>query len=270
MSCKGRSWLSSCLAWLVVLSGLVFAVSSTNFVFAQEGEAAATDASSGDPAATDEPQVQEENALIWLIHTSGFIGLVILIISFVFVQRVVLLFMDLRPEVVAPADLLQQCDQLLQKRDYNGIYKLAQGSECQLGELLAVGMVAMSSGLDEARDSMDRTGDAIVVHMEKRITLLAVIGSLGPMIGLLGTLKGMIASFSVIATSGTQMKASEVAAGISEALVLTFEGVMLSIPAIYFYSMFKDRIAALTVDLSNMADEFIRKVHATVKKGASA
>jgi biopolymer transport protein ExbB len=78
----------------------------------------------------------------------------------------------------------------------------------------------------------------------------------------------MIASFSVIATAGAQMKASEVAAGISEALVLTFEGVALSLPAIYFYSMFKDRIAVLTVDVQNMSDEFIRKVHATVKKGA--
>lgn len=265
---KGWSLSSSCLVWLVLMLGLAFAWSGATPVFAQEGEGepAAADNAAAAPAGEEQPQ--EQNALMWLIETSGFIGLVILIISFVFVQRVVLLFMDLRPEVVAPADLLQQADQLLQKRDYNAIYKLAQSSDCQLGELLAVGMVSMSSGLEEAREAMSRTGDAIVVHMEKRITLLAVIGSLGPMIGLLGTLKGMIASFSVIATSGAQMKASEVAAGISEALVLTFEGVALSLPAIYFYSMFKDRIAVLTVDVQNIADEFIRKVHATVKKGA--
>jgi len=249
--------------------GMVLAIpSASSTAWAQEGEEAQTTDASGDDAAKTE--APKENALMWLIHTSGFIGLVILIISFVFVQRVVLLFMDLRPENVAPAELLEQCDGLLQKRDYNGIYKQAQQSECQLGELLAVGMVAMSSGLDEAREAMDRTGEAITVHMEKRITLLAVIGSLGPMIGLLGTLKGMIASFSVIASSGTQMKATEVAAGISEALVLTFEGVALSLPAIYFFSMFKDRVATLTVDCQNMADEFIRKVHATVKKSASA
>src|SRR4029079_7225335 len=100
------------------------------------------------------------------------------------------------------------------------------------------GMVALSAGLGEARESMDRMGEAITVEMEKRISMLAVVGTLGPLIGLLGTLKGMISSFSVIAIGDTQMKASEVAAGISEALVLTFEGVILSVPAIYFFALF--------------------------------
>ncbi len=78
--------------------------------------------------------------------------------------------------------------------------------------------------------------------MEKKISMLAVLGTLGPMIGLLGTLKGMIASFSVIAMSDTQLKASQVAGGISEALLLTFEGVALSVPAIYFFALFRNRV----------------------------
>ncbi len=56
----------------------------------------------------------------------------------------------------------------------------------------------------------------MAVNLETKISMLAVIGSLGPMIGLLGTLKGMISSFSVIALSDQQMKASAVAGGISK------------------------------------------------------
>ena len=56
------------------------------------------------------------------------------------------------------------------------------------------------------------------------------------MIGLLGTLKGMIASFSAIARGGDSLDPTEVAKGISQALLLTFEGVGLSVPAIYFYA----------------------------------
>ena len=78
------------------------------------------------------------------------------------------------------------------------------------------------------------------------------------MIGLLGTLKGMIASFSVIACSGTQLKASEVAGGISEALLLTFEGVALSVPAIYFFAIFRNRV----VDVGEHHDAGVRRIPA--------
>src|SRR5437868_15374188 len=101
---------------------------------------------------------------------------------------------------------------------------------------------------------MDRNADAETVDMERKISMLAVLGTLGPMIGLLGTLKGMITSFSVIARSDTQLKASEVAGGISEALIITFEGVALSVPAIYFYALFRNRIAALNVETMFKAD----------------
>jgi biopolymer transport protein ExbB len=96
-----------------------------------------------------------------------------------------------------------------------------------------------------------------------------VIGSLGPMIGLLGTLKGMIASFSVIAMSDTQLKASEVAGGISEALLITFEGVALSVPAIYFYALFKNRVSTLSLQAQTQAEELVRRVYTTAQSKAA-
>lgn len=257
--------------WLVLMGILALAGSGLSSVFGQEEEEpaatekpAAKSTDAGGDAAAEEP-AESQSMLMWLIETSGLIGAVILVISIFFVHRVVTLFLEFRPEIVAPPDLLEQIEGLLAKRDYNGVYQAAKKSESALGQLLISGMTAMSTGLGEAREAMDRTGEAITVHMEKRISLLAVIGSLGPMIGLLGTLKGMIGAFSGIALSGTQLKASEVAGNISEALVLTFEGVMISVPAIYLFSFFKDRVATLTVDVQNLSDEFIRKMHAAAQ-----
>ena len=65
--------------------------------------------------------------------------------------------------------------------------------------LLTTGITELPNGLAEAREAMERVGEAITAEMEKKISMLAVLGTLGPMIGLLGTLKGMIASFGVIA-----------------------------------------------------------------------
>ena len=143
---------------------------------------------------------------------------------------------------------------------------LINGTFTIIAALITFTNITVSTGLSDAREAIDRQGEVITVEMEKRISMLAVIGTLGPLIGLLGTLKGMIGSFSVIAMSDTQLKASEVAGGISEALVLTFEGVGLSVPAIYFFALFKNRVASLSVQTLNAADEFIRRLHAAAHK----
>ncbi len=250
-------------AWLllVLLAISITTISRPVVVHAQANEAANAPAGK---TASDHPQSQ--SALMWVINTSGWIGGVLLLISIYFIATIIQLFMELRGPIVAPADLMEQCEALLAKRDFNAIYKLAKESPSELGQLIATGMVGLSSGLGDAREAIDRQGEVITVEMEKRISMLAVIGTLGPLIGLLGTLKGMIASFSVIARSDAQMKASEVAGGISEALILTFEGVGLSVPAIYFFALFKNRVASLSVQTLNAADEFIRRLHAAAHK----
>jgi biopolymer transport protein ExbB len=140
-----------------------------------------------------------------------------------------------------------------------------------VANVLTAGLTELQYGLEDAREAVDRMGDAQTVRMEKRISMLAVLGSLGPMIGLLGTLKGMITSFSVIAMSDTQMKASEVAGGISEALVLTFEGVALSVPAIFFFAYFRNRIWIFADDTLLAAHDFLRRVSVALKsKSATA
>lgn len=257
------------LALALVLAGLAM-VSQPNLLHAQSGDQAAAAPTAGHAAPASQAPHVTKSSLGWLIETSGWIGAFLLLISIFFVATVMRLFLELREPIVAPRELLQECETALARRDYNGVYKLAKDNSSELGQLIATGMVALSAGLAEARESMDRLGEAITVEMEKRISMLAVIGSLGPLIGLLGTLKGMIASFSVIAMSDTQLKASEVAGGISEALVLTFEGVILSVPAIYFFAVFKNRVASLSVQTLNMADDFIRRVHTMSQKKAPA
>lgn len=227
------------------------------------------------PAAPQAGQVEvkppEKSRLWWFIESSGAIGAVILLLSIYFVSTVGRLFIEMRPQVAAPPALVEELLELLERREFKEIYALVKADKTFLSRLLATGIAELPSGLAEARDSMERVGEAVTVEMEKKISMLAVIGTLGPMIGLLGTLKGMIASFSVIALSDVQLKASQVAGGISEALLLTFEGVALSVPAIYFYAVFRNRVSAISVATMLQADEYLRHfAHAARAKTAAA
>jgi len=230
---------------------------------AQEAPAAgdAAAAPAGEPAAAaPEAKPVEKSRFMWFIRSSGLIGLGILILSIYFVATIIRLFIELRTTVAMPPEEVAQAETLLQSRDYQGLYDFASKSHSFYSRLVSVGIAELPSGLTEAREVMDRTADAETVDMERKISMLAVIGTLGPMIGLVGTLKGMIASFAVIALSDTQMKASQVAEGISEALLLTFEGVALSVPAIFFFAIFKNRVAKISVETLLAADELVRRL----------
>ena len=94
------------------------------------------------------------------------------------------------------------------------------------------------------------------MEMEHRTTYLATVGTLGPMIGLVGTVYGMIMAFRVIAVEGSTPQANQLAAGISTALYATLEGIAISIPAIFFYALFRNRIARLSLEVGMTAEPF--------------
>lgn len=246
-------------------AGVLLLGASLFFVPAQaaqaQAEVAPAAAASPAPAAGDAaPKSTGKSGFWWLIKSSGLIGLFILILSIYFVATTIRLFIELRPEIAMPAEDVAGCEQLLAARDFQGLYDFASKRDSFYCRLVAVGIAELPSGLQEAREVMDRNADAETVDMERKISMLAVLGTLGPMIGLVGTLQGMIASFSVIALYDTQLKASQVADGISQALVLTFEGVALSVPAIYFYAIFRNRVAKISVETLLAADELVRHV----------
>ena len=210
----------------------------------------------------------QDHFIIWVIKTSGPIGVVIFALSVYFVATTIRLFLELRPTVAMPPELMQDIQQKMEQRDYKGIYASIKEQDCLFTKITAAGMGELLAGLDEARDAMERVAEVQVVEMEKKISMLAVLGTLGPMIGLLGTLQGMIRSFSVIARSDAGIKASEVAHGISEALLLTFEGVALSVPAIYFFAVFKNRVMSITANTMLRADDLIKKLANAAKAAA--
>jgi len=214
---------------------------------------------------------ETQSTLAWIVHTSGVIGGFLLILSIYFVSTVIRLFLEFRPQVAAPPDLVEECEDLLQKRQFKDVYNVVKDDPSLFARTVSTGITELPNGLAEARDAMERVGESATVDMEKKISMLAVLGTLGPMIGLLGTLKGMIASFGVIARGESGLDASEIAKGISEALLLTFEGVLLSVPSIYFFALFRNRLMTLSVNTLLQADEFLRHfAHAARSKGPAA
>nr|WP_315153279.1 MotA/TolQ/ExbB proton channel family protein [uncultured Flavobacterium sp.] len=84
--------------------------------------------------------------------------------------------------------------------------------------------------------------------LEKNMTIISSLVSLGTLGGLLGTVSGMIKAFGALATAGTPDQAA-LAVGISEALINTATGISTSIAAIVAYNFFTSKIDDLTYSI---------------------
>jgi biopolymer transport protein TolQ len=94
-----------------------------------------------------------------------------------------------------------------------------------------------------------------IERLERRLLVLATVGSAGPFIGLFGTVWGIMTSFQSIAASKNTSLAV-VAPGIAEALFATAIGLVAAIPATIFYNKFASEVNKQTQRLEGFADEF--------------
>ena len=69
-----------------------------------------------------------------------------------------------------------------------------------------------------------------------------LIGTVAPMVGLFGTVFGMIKAFTVLGSAGGQPRPDQLASAISVALVTTFWGLLVAIPALFMHGLFRIRI----------------------------
>jgi biopolymer transport protein ExbB len=134
--------------------------------------------------------------------------------------------------------------------------------------VLAAGVRKLPAGLAQAQRAMEMSNEEATMEMEHRTTYLATVGTLGPLIGLVGTVYGMIIAFRVIATEGSSAQAIHLAAGISTALYSTLEGIAISIPAIFFYAMFRNRIARLSLEVGMTAEPLLEQFAPGVRVAA--
>ena len=240
------AYVAACLAIAPVPS--LFAQDAAKKDAAPVADAPAADAPKAAPAAAvpaaEEAAKPKRSLLRWAIEASGPIGLFLLCLSVYFTALVIKLFMELRVSEAVPVALVDKLENAIKDRKFQEAYDACRDNDSFLARLVRTGVANLPNGRAEAKEAMNTTLDEVVTGMEARISYLAIIGTLGPMIGLVGTIIGMIASFQEIATSsGAQPKPEKVAEGISTALFITLEGVSLSVPAIFFFAFFRNRIA---------------------------
>jgi len=110
--------------------------------------------------------------------------------------------------------------------------------------------------MDTVRRAIQRASALTASDLKKMVPSLATIGATAPFVGLLGTVVGIITAFQGIAATGSGGLGA-VSAGIAEALVETALGLVVAIPAVWFYNYLTSRIEYFNVEMDNSSSELV-------------
>jgi biopolymer transport protein ExbB len=266
-------WVSQSKPWVrvvMMLALLSFGLELTQSLVglspkaavAQEEPAAEAPAEEGAEAAPP-----RKSYLAWFFNALGIrYTIAFLALSFTFVAVLVMNFLICRRDSYVPRHLIDAFEAHLNEKRFQEAFDLAKNDESFLGQMLASGMANLQQGYDKAVEAMSETAEDEGMKIEHRLSYISLIASISPMVGLLGTVDGMVASFQVIAIAGTTPKASDLAEGISMALITTLVGLVLAIPAILAFNLFKNRISRLTMEAGHAANRLMGRFESMGKK----
>ena len=239
--CLERSWLI-----LVVVAISFFALPTEALVHAQEA--------AGDGAA-DAPK---ESLLMWLVSSLGWgYILIFLSLSFILVALFIMNVLSARRDYVCPRHLIEGFEAHLDEKQYQEAYELAKADESFLGNVLAAGLAKLSSSYQHAHTAMEEVGEEENMKLDHRLSYLALIGTISPMIGLFGTVYGMILAFTAIVASGGAADPVMLAGGIGTALTTTFWGLVVAIPSLAACAMLRGHIDSTTAEATLAAEELL-------------
>lgn len=128
-----------------------------------------------------------------------------------------------------------------------------------IANILRAALARAGRPLSEVEKAIEDAAVREVGKLQMPIRWLHFIANVSPLLGLLGTVQGMILAFIVTSQAGLG-KAELLAQGIYMALVTTFAGLVVAIPALTFAHYFGGRVHRLIHEMDELLLPMIPKL----------
>jgi biopolymer transport protein ExbB len=211
-----------------------------------------------DEGAAAPPTAEKKSFIRWVYDAEGIFFFPQLGISIAVVALITTNLLATRRNLFLPEEFTKNFESQVKEKKFKEAFELAKKEESFVGRLVAAGLQRLSVGYAEAISAMEELGEEENMKSEHRLSYLALIGNIATLVGLLGTVWGMVASFMVIGSSDVAPKPSVLAQGVSQALVTTVLGLLQAIPAIIFFTVLKNRVAQLTLEVGTTSEQLMQ------------
>lgn len=244
---KSLYWKSACL--------LTFACNA--MAMAQEAVA------DGQPAATG-------NRLWDILYGGSIINLIIWIsifgTSFAMVWFAVDCFMTVRGDKLMPPVLVEGVRQALANGDLETAVATCQANPGSLSNILKEAFDNIYDGYEVVQQAVSSRSELENEKLMQRVNLLNICGQIAPMLGLMGTVVGMVLAFAGLASATGAAKARVLANSISTALWTTCVGLLISVPALLFFTYFRNTATRLLLESEATVLELIKPLRSATQE----
>jgi biopolymer transport protein ExbB len=219
---------------------------------------------------TGEAAAVNQTNFLKIIQDGGIMMFPLALISVIGVVLVLLYLLTIRRNAVVSDRFMNAAEAMIRKRDYLGLVAYCHRQNESMARVTQKTLDFFtkypSASFGDVREVAEAEGSRQAGLLSSRITYLADIGSIAPMVGLLGTVLGMIKSFMQISGGDVQgVRQMGLAGGVSEALITTAAGLVIGIPALVFYSFFRGRVQKYIAELEAAATHLMALLHTQVE-----
>lgn len=194
-----------------------------------------------------------------IIKGGGFVGYCIILLSVVSLALAIEHFVTIRRDKIVPPELVDEIEALFEEEEYQEALELCESEPNFLTNILSAGLPKINAGFDAMEKAMDEVAEEETLKLHQKVNWLSLIGNIAPMAGLLGTVWGMIMAFNEIVRLGQAVTPKDLAGGISAALITTLFGLLVAIPALFFFFWFRNRVVKTSLEITAIADDLVER-----------
>lgn len=205
-----------------------------------------------------------ERITLWqMALNGGWIMIVLAILLALAIYISVERYLALRQALNAENDnlFMNSIREYIHKGDVDAARSLSKKTNSPLARMVDKGLSRLGRPLSDIQATIENEGKLEVARLEKRVSLVATVASLGPMIGFLGTVTGMVTCFQDMAHAGNNIEINTLATGMYQAMVTTIGGLIVGIICYFLYNVLVTRINKVVLDIEVRATEFMDLLH---------
>lgn len=205
-----------------------------------------------------------ERITLWQMALNG--GWIMVVLAILLVMAIYIAverYLALRQALNAENDnlFMNSIKQYIHKGDVEAARYLSKKTNSPLARMVDKGLSRLGRPLSDIQAAIENEGKLEVARLEKRVSLVATVASLGPMIGFLGTVTGMVTCFQDMAHAGNNIEINTLATGMYQAMVTTIGGLIVGIICYFLYNVLVTRINKVVLDIEVRATEFMDLLH---------